>query len=59
MGFYGQWNLILTLFIWSEVNVNSKNQIKSNFVVKRRVLVVFDQDIQTKQYLILSIYVFK
>ena len=43
MGFYGSWNLILILFIWSEVNVTSKNQIKSHVVVKRGVLVVFDQ----------------
>ena len=26
--------------------MTSKNQLKSHFVVKRRILVVFDQDIQ-------------
>ena len=40
MGFYGSWNLIMTLFIWSEVNVTSKMQLKCHLVVKLRVLMV-------------------
>ena len=47
MGFYGSWNLILTLLIWSEVNVTSKYQLKRHFVVKRHDLVVVNQDTQT------------
>ena len=39
MGFYGSWNLLLTL---KPLQINI-----SHFVVKRRVLVVCDQDIQT------------